>query len=254
MSSNLHIFIFPWLKCHWLWRSTLKNVTRDGPLIRGWPLRGQKTSNWADGGEIKTEPTSEIYMQTHTSTFTESRHLCSSGNSFYCWSCHRFEGKTDIKTNLCCKKKKSRFTRRCAVALATSVTHISSVVGMLLFVMRLIWHGSNNYLPASDWHAHKTGWVGLGSRWWHSTWPNWSISLLGRRCSTGGQHHTIYFTIYGAQTHGHQSWHPAGLHAPPPRCAKVDDITISHPLFCRKPRKKKRRKGGGGVVTEYNLW
>lgn len=104
--------------------------------------------------------------------------------------------------------------------------------------MRLIWHGLNNYLPASDWHSHKKGWVGLGSRWWHSTWPNWSISMLGRRCSTGGQHHTIYFTIYGAQTHGHQSWHPEGPHAPLSRCAKVDDIRVSHPLFHRTPRRR----------------
>lgn len=111
------------------------------------------------------------------------------------------------------------------------VTHTFSVAGILLIVMRLIWHGLNYYLPASDWHSHKKGWVGLGSRWWHSTWPNWSISMLGRRCSTGGQRHTIYFTIYRAQTHGHQSWHPEGPHAPEPRCAKVDDIRISHPLF-----------------------
>lgn len=88
--------------------------------------------------------------------------------------------------------------------------HTFQVVGILLIVMRLIWHGLNNYLPASDWHSHKKGWVGLGSRWWHSTWPNWSISMLGRRCSTGGQHHTIYFTIYGAQTHGHQIVAPWG--------------------------------------------
>ncbi|KAK5867235.1 hypothetical protein PBY51_011746 [Eleginops maclovinus] len=66
--------------------------------------------------------------------------------------------------------------------------------------------------------------------------------MLGRRCSTGGQHHTIYFTIYGAQTHGHQSWHPEDLHAPLSRCAKVDDIRISHPLFHRTPRKRKEEE------------
>lgn len=133
-------------------------------------------------------------------------------------------------------------------------THISSVVGILLIVMRLIWHGLNNYLPASDWHSHKKGWVGLGSRWWHSTWPNWSISMLGRRCSTGGQHHTIYFTIYGAQTHGHQSWHPEGLHAPLSRCAKVDDIRISHPLFHRTPRKRKRKKNPHCIKSAVTAW
>lgn len=52
MSSNLHIFIFPWLKCHWLWRSTMKNVTPDGPLIHCWPLRGQKRATKVEGGEI----------------------------------------------------------------------------------------------------------------------------------------------------------------------------------------------------------
>lgn len=43
-------------------------------------------------------------------------------------------------------------------------THISSVVGILLIIMRLIWHGLNNHLPASDWHSHKKGWVGLGEQ------------------------------------------------------------------------------------------
>lgn len=116
-----------------------------------------------------------------------------------------------------------------------------SVVGIPLIIMRLIWHGLNNYLTANDWHSHKQGWAGLGSRWWHSTWPNWSISMLGRRCSTGGQHHTIYFTIYRAQIHGHQTGHPEGLHAPPSRCAKVDDIRISHPLLYRMPEKGKEK-------------
>lgn len=144
-----------------------------------------------------------------------------------------------------CRKKKCAQssvvagTKRKRVALCSlPLPYYACVAGMFLIVMRLIWHGLNNYLPASDWHSHKKGWVGLGSRWWHSTWPNWSISMLGRRCSTGGQHHTIYFTIYGAQTHGHQSWHPEGLHALLSRCAKVDDIRISHPLFYRMPRKK----------------
>lgn len=35
--------------------------------------------------------------------------------------------------------------------------------------------------------------------------------MLGRRCSAGGQQRTIYFTIYGAQTHGHQSQAPPRL-------------------------------------------
>lgn len=30
-----------------------------------------------------------------------------------------------------------------------------SVVGAALVVTRLIWHGLNNHLPASDWHSHK---------------------------------------------------------------------------------------------------
>lgn len=130
----------------------------------------------------------------------------------------------------------------------------SSVVGTQLIVMRLIWHGLNNYLPASDWHSHKKGWVGLGSRWWHSTWPNWSISMLGRRCSTGGQHHTIYFTIYGALTHGHQLWHPEGLHAPPSCCAKVDDIRVSHPPCHGTPRKGRGRKAWNNNCNNSLVW
>lgn len=151
----------------------------------------------------------------------------------------------EVKENIVKYKQWSNgcpFTVRYAVVHTMPATHTSSVVGIFLVVMRLIWHGLNNYLTASDWHSHKKGWVGLGSRWWHSTWPNWSISMLGRRCSTGGQHHTIYFTIYGAQTHGHQSWHPEGLHAPLSRCAKVDDIRISHPLSHRMPRKRRGKK------------
>lgn len=72
MSSNLHIFIFPWLKCHWLWRSTMKNVTPDGPLIGCWPLRGQKRATEGVGGEINKEPRSkqneDFYMQINKNT------------------------------------------------------------------------------------------------------------------------------------------------------------------------------------------
>lgn len=144
-------------------------------------------------------------MQTHRNTCTAW--LLNSVIKFeFCIDVRRsFETEKGTRSkHLFCSSYGWSFYVRCAVVLTMPAMHISSVVGILLFAMRLIWHGLNNYLPASDWHSHKKGWVGLGSRWWHSTWPNWSISMLGRRCSTGGQHHTIYFTIYGAQTHGHQ--------------------------------------------------
>lgn len=179
-------------------------------------------------------------MQTSKNTVAQWTHHCR-------YSTYEKEKKT-YRSHGC------PFTVRYAVVHTMPAKHISSVVGIFLFVMRLIWHGLNNYLPASDWHSHKKGWVGLGSRWWHSTWPNWSISMLGRRCSTGGQHHTIYFTIYGAQTHGHQSWHPEGLHAPVSRCAKVDDIRISHPLFHRMPRKGRKKNTLYEICNNSLAW
>lgn len=47
------------------------------------------------------------------------------------------------------------------------------------------------------------------TRWEHSTWPNQSITLVGRRCDTAVQQHTI------SQSIGHKhmvtnQWHPEG--------------------------------------------
>lgn len=144
-----------------------------------------------------------------------------------------------LQPHICLKPLMSLYCKKVAVH-SMPATQISSVVGIFLIVIRLIWHGLNNYLPASDWHSHKKGWVGLGSRWWHSTWPNWSISMLGRRCSTGGQHHTIYFAFYGAQTHGHQSWHPEGRMLLCPAVPRL--MTSEFPIRSSAGRQEPREK------------
>lgn len=93
------------------------------------------------------------------------------------------------------------FTVRYYVVHNVPSTHISSVVGILLIIMRLIWHGLNNYLPASDWHSHKKGWVGLGEQMvtFHMT------KLINQHAGTQVQHrraapHHLFHHLQGTNT------------------------------------------------------
>lgn len=56
-----------------------------------------------------------------------------------------------------------------------------------------------------EWRGEKNAL--LRTRWEHSTWPNQSITLVGRRCDTAVQQHTISQSI----RHKHMvtnQWHP----------------------------------------------
>lgn len=254
MSSDLHIFIFPWLKCHWLWRCTMKNVTPDGPLIRGWSLRSveeKKKNGWRkntqacakqkagvlcaniEGGEKKTMA-SAAAMQLLT--------LC----RICCWGWgagHRGSDSEDgNKRETYDPVQPGRVTVRC----------VSSVAGILLIIMRLIWHGLNNHLPASDWHSHKKGVSGTRGRaeggeqmvTFHMT------KLINQHAGTQVQRrraaaHHLFHHLRGTNTWAPIAGTPEARRAPPSRCAKVDDIRISHPLCHGTPREREGGRGGG---------
>lgn len=82
------------------------------------------------------------------------------------------------------------------------------VVKGKMFSLGLCLFSKPNYSPATACYSEmRKKNALLWTRWEHSTWPNQSITLVGRRCDTAVQQHTISQSI----RHKHMvtnQWHP----------------------------------------------